>query len=822
MNKELRAAIISGELILFLGAGASKGCTTSAGERLSDGNQLAAHLASAGHFDYAGEPLDEVYAAVRAKLGARLDPIIEALFRLTNPSSEYLALASYAWRRIYTLNIDDALETAIRRKHIQNLHIRMLGDPVVDQAPFFDRLDLVKLNGSADQLRNGIIFSPSEYAKATARPLPWYEQCASDFVRFPVLFIGTKLNEPLLKFHIERYKTVTGSSPGKSYVITPTATALQQQALAVYNIEHISGTLSDFVAWLQTQFSKPLTPPDLALASIPQLAEFMKSQNAWKYASLFDHVTPVKKTTLNTTGKPSLSATIQNFYKGYRPTWDDIVNEIPARLDVFRLAMNVIASHRQSNTIIPLIGPAGSGKTTLLMQLCLELANEKDCESFYIEQPIDDLRSTLEAIERSSKASLIIIGLDNIDFMSDQLKEIFSAGRLQRTMIIGAERENIWKRKTQLRLGGFSTERITVDQFTKTDAERILEKLERYGSWTRLGQLSPTQRVTELVVRAQQQLLIALLEATFGLGYGQIIASDFSTLTTEEEKLCFLVVGLITDRKQDAPVGLVDRALSRLGILNREIMVSSHLAGIVINRAGKLAVRHPIYVRYILDNLVDPSLTLRALTALLEAFGQYESPVIKNVNKQEGTIYKGLINHAFLRDVLKGHKDLVLALYRSIEKKYEQDGLYWLQYGLALRDFDEQQEALEKLRTARQAYPMEHTLHALGQQLLIVANHCTDKQTAFTWADEAKEILEGLDKVIDSDDTFPIVTLAEGYTKVVRQQRSEDEARKAAADFAKRLKPRMTQLTADDRLRKAYENMFRYAATGTWVEPDPA
>lgn len=269
MNNELHVAIKKGELILFLGAGASKGCTTRIGAKLLDGAALAKHLAEIGQYDYADEPLDEVYGAVRAKLGSRLDHVLEGLFRDTQPSPEYLALASFAWRRIYTLNVDDALENAIRRQRVQNLHVRVLGDPVADQDNFFDRLDLIKLNGSIDQLRHGIIFSASEYAKATARPLPWYEQCASDFVRSPILFIGTKLSEPLLKFHIERYKNVTGKSPGRSYVITPSATPLQKQALLDYNIEHIAGTLADFVEWLKSSFPTPLKPLDLALESIP-------------------------------------------------------------------------------------------------------------------------------------------------------------------------------------------------------------------------------------------------------------------------------------------------------------------------------------------------------------------------------------------------------------------------------------------------------------------------------------------------------------------------------------------------------------------------
>jgi len=820
VNNDLKSAIRKGELILFLGAGASKGCSTRSNTPLLDGLSLAAHLASLGDFEYSNEPLDEVYAGVRAKLGYRLDANLEELFRDTKPSPEYLDIAGFAWRRIYTLNIDDALETALRRTRVQNIHVQLSHLPIIDQDNMFGRLDVVKLNGSADRLDSGVIFSASEYATATARTLPWYEQCGSDFVRHPILFIGTKVNEPLLKFQIERYKGITGRTPGRSYVITPSATEFQKQALSDYNIVHISGTLADFAAWLKKEFPQPLSPIDLAIESMPQLAELISSGNGRRYAALFDHVVPIKRSKLLGNKQSTRQFAISDFYKGFRPSWKDIVEEIPARLDILQKSITIVLSQFRASALLPIVGPAGSGKTTLLMQLCYDLSTTEGVDVFYINQPIDDLAETLEAIENSSSADKVIVGMDNIDFSSDQLKEVFGSKRLQKTMLLGAERENIWKKKTRNNLGAFSIGELVVDQFTRNDASRILAKLELFGSWTRLGQMSEKARISELVDRAQSQLLIALLEATFGLGYGQIIASDYSSLVNDEERLCFLIVGLVTDRKQDVPVALVDRALASIGINHGGKIIETSLAGIVVKREGKLCVRHPVYVRYILDNLVDPSLTTQALQALLAAFSQYESPVIKHVDKLQAIIYKGLINHSFLRDVLKGRRDLVLSLYKSLEKKFEQDGLFWLQYGLSLRDFKQQQESLEKLRIACQAYPMEHTRHALAQQLLIVGDTVADKLLALAYAEEAREILEDLDRTIESDDTFPVVTLAEGYTKVMRRHAGEEAARREAKFFAERLKARSDANPEDSRLRSSYERMFRFSVTGTWIDAD--
>ena len=102
MNKDIELSIKNGELVLFLGAGASRKCKTNSGDDLFDGRALAEELARRASMDYSDEDLEDVYGAVRDAMGARLDSILEELFRHVSPSDEYSALAEFAWRRIYT------------------------------------------------------------------------------------------------------------------------------------------------------------------------------------------------------------------------------------------------------------------------------------------------------------------------------------------------------------------------------------------------------------------------------------------------------------------------------------------------------------------------------------------------------------------------------------------------------------------------------------------------------------------------------------------------------------------------------------------------
>src|SRR5262245_31961717 len=131
MTPAIRSAIQSGNLILFLGAGASIGARNRLGEELIGSERLGAHLAERAGLEYQNELLPAVYAAARAALGSdQTERLLEGAFRHCRPSPDQLALARFPWRRIYTVNIDDSLEAAFREASHQNIAVRYRNDPI--------------------------------------------------------------------------------------------------------------------------------------------------------------------------------------------------------------------------------------------------------------------------------------------------------------------------------------------------------------------------------------------------------------------------------------------------------------------------------------------------------------------------------------------------------------------------------------------------------------------------------------------------------------------------------------------------------------------
>jgi hypothetical protein len=822
MNNEILQNIKGGELILFLGAGASYGCKTATKQPVPMAGDFASQMASAAGLPYEDEPLDQVYEAARGKLGVRLDALLNISFAHVTPSIDYDRLASYPWRRIYTLNIDDGLDKSLIRHSPQKVNKLGAADQIVDRDAFFETVEYIKLNGTIDRLKDGIIFSPSEYARATASHLPWYSQCASDFVRSPILFIGTQLNEPLLKFHIERYQLLNAESSGISYLICPNATHIQIESLKRYNIQYIKGTLQQFVQWLTAAIPAPPKPIEIARANIPQLNALLSENNPTAFVNLFDHITVVKRDRMPAAGSTGTSNTIRDFYKGFKPTWIDIVEGIPAELEILNQSVKRIREiDFSSKRLIPFLGPAGSGKTTLLMQLCWRLSNMAGWDVFFIDAEPNSLLSTLEAIEKSSPAARVLVALDNLEFHTDSLQFALASKRLTKTLLIGAEREGIWNRRGKHVLRDLYHPATYVRDFSETDASKILERLQKYGSWTRLGKMKESDRLRELLNRSKKQLLIALLEATLGRGFEKIIEDEYARIGSQDERLFLVTVALITDRRREAPISLIDRALDKMSILRRATAFASDLAGIVHQFNNTLTARHPVYAKYLIDRVIDPSLAAKSINGLLQAFADYQAPVIQHIKKSEAALYKSLINHKFLFEVLKGNREKIIQTYSDLEKRFERDGLFWLQYGLSLRDFDLHADALDKMRIACLAYPMPHTEHALAQQMLLVALEGTDSAIALGLAEEAKQLLEKLDDVIESDDTYPIVTLAEGMTDILRVHGSVADARLTAKKYATALERRARQNPEHIRLQAAYERLFRYASVGIWTPTAP-
>ncbi|MCP4330616.1 MAG: hypothetical protein GY791_19650 [Alphaproteobacteria bacterium] len=344
MLPEIRKAYLDGRTMLFLGAGASVGCVDPAGTELPMASDLAKELSSDMGWSYSDEPLSTVYSAINATNSARLQSYIRRRLTNSRPSAALSDIASFPWPRVYTLNIDDCFENAARKTSQQKLEIYFRNSPLEELDPIFHTLQLIKLNGSADKPEDGFIFSPQEYGEGSRRIPVWYKELAQNYSSYTFLFIGSRLHEPLLQHALAEMRSTLRRSPLRGYVVTPTATDIEKHHLEGLNLQHISGGIQDFASWMRQEFTGKLTGWDLAVARRPELRNIGQTLTD-KQKRALNSVILVSSESLPRTSVSEETGKIRDFYRGFKPKWVDILDDIPANITFIGNFIKTIEQH---------------------------------------------------------------------------------------------------------------------------------------------------------------------------------------------------------------------------------------------------------------------------------------------------------------------------------------------------------------------------------------------------------------------------------------------------------------------------------------------
>lgn len=829
MNEIIKKAFENGRLIILLGAGASFSSKTREYKNIPLAFELSTLLSEEVGLPYDGESLSEVYQAAVTIIGLpRVVEILSKYFKNTIPSEEYKSLIKLPLTRVYTLNIDDCFERAFNSVHSlsssRSLDIFRNNDPLKEVDQFFHRTDLIKLNGDILNPKDGFIFSEQEYAQGSSKEPLWYSELARDFSRNVFLFIGSKLKEPLMWHQIEKYKARTGLDTGFSYVLTPdTLSTIQELSLNNYKVKHIQGTMSDFIEWFNITYPNGYTPKQIITSQRPELQGLI--DNSFE-VSLFDKVMPVSISSLSLLDAREESG-IREFYKGFKPTWADIVLNIPADLIRTNKFKEIIINDYKYNNLGSLYlikGSAGSGKSTALKQIALSLSKETDYPVYYLDENKHDFLELIKLLDEKNENSPYFLCLERLGYFYRQLLEIFKIG--SKAIFIAAENSRILQKKLPNSFYQFIKRDIDLSEIEYADVPNILEKIEKYGSWLRLSRMSEQQRINELYKKSRQQLLIGLLEVTSGLGFHEIIKNDFISITDESERYLIVLAGIATLQNTVSSEITISRALESLKLNNDVEKLCNNLVDIVhLNRKYEISTRHRLYIENLFTQHISLDVIENAIIAYISAFTVYPFPIITHLNSSESMVYKYLVNAKSLLKLLNKEKGRILNVYQKFEKKLEQEGLFLMQYGLALRMFDEHKSAYQMLQQASIAYPNSaHIEHALAVQLLILCFN-SPKETAAYYLEKAVTILNTL-KQLPNDkffgeqvDSYPIKTLSEGHISVLEHLDRKDEAKIFARTYYEAI-DRLEKKDKTVQLTSTKEKLMKYVLNGTPITFD--
>lgn len=666
------------DTLLFTGAGFSRGARNLRDEPMPVGADLARLL---WPLCYPSEPFDEVskledlFDNARSRnVRALADLLHRALSVQPRSIPEYYAkLLSMPWYRVYTLNVDDL---AIATARVFSLGRRIVPLSAVSWAnrqpptATSDSLEVIHLNGVLEDGPDRVTFSPTQYAERLAGQEPLYAQCAAEVLVRPVVFIGTPLNESPLWQHLKLRKQGTRTRREfrrQSFIVTPTLDRARRDLLErEFHVKHLPMSVEEFTQELIAT-SKGVVEEGMAVLRTSVLTSSPRTE----IPLAFD-----------------LSAASQagqsDFLLGRTPTWGDIRDGVAAarecNVELRRLVASELAAAALERRTILLTGTAGAGKTTAAMQLALELG-ASGTKVGWIDASIDISPVHLRRCASSDEAPSVLI-IDEAERYGSELPAIVQdlALSTKAPVVIVAIRAGRGADRFQDRadMQGIRLVDYVMPNLADSDIEQLLSTLARHHRLGVLKGRAHSERIKAFKDVAGRQLIVALLEATSGRRFEELIISELEE-TSDDTRTLYSLVAVATAlrfglTKEELLLSVGDSSNATLGAidsLQRKFLIST-------DPSGELRVRHRVIADVLMKYLSAEGGLGGLVIGLAVAAATKVSPVTPYQHKHARRL-RSLINHDWLFTQV-GEK-ATRQLYDELESLTHHLHHYWLQRG---------------------------------------------------------------------------------------------------------------------------------------------
>ncbi len=585
----------------------------------------------------------------------------------------YAALLSLPWYSAYTLNVDD-LAVAVSRKHALRRHISPVSAlgwahrSVTDVSE--QVLPLVHLNGLLDEAPEGITFSPTQYAERLAGQEPLYAQCAAEVLSHPVIFIGTPLDESPLWQHIQmrrRGPRARREFRRESFIVTPSLDRPRIELLErEFHVTHIPLGVEEFATELLVAVQDAIDEGYAVLsASSRAVAERKEAPLAQDLAA----------------ASPTGSS---DYLLGRTPNWGDVRDGFAAERACDRALASLVAENLQrepnEREVVFVSGTAGGGKSSTILRLGLTVTAGGTSVA-WVDNSIDISPLNLRRfMERDNHPPLLVI--DDADRYGSELPSLIDeiARSHPRPAIVvsmrsGRGADKFLDRALQL---GLPVNEFHMPNLTDPDIAALLNVLDTHN---RLGVLKGRTRADQISAfreSAGRQLIVALLEATSGRRFEELIISEMQELSDDTRDLYAIAAVATALRfgmtRDELLLAIDDTSAATLGSI--DALQRRHLLVPLPN--GELRVRHRTIADVLMKALAEDGRLADVVTGLAIAAASKVGSTTRR-NHRHFRRLRTIINHDWLAYNIgvSGSKEL----FEELEPFLNWDHHYWLQRG---------------------------------------------------------------------------------------------------------------------------------------------
>jgi ABC-type dipeptide/oligopeptide/nickel transport system ATPase subunit len=801
-HKLLLEKILRGEVILFTGAGFSIGAKVRKDD-IPSSSELINKIISDLLEEKDSETISRIISrktfqqicqmAINKVTENVFNDFLVRTFKNTTPAKFHYRYNKINWKSIYTLNVDDIIETVYRDTDIEIQEYNTKIQPIEYVG---DRiLKYYKLHGSVNNKSEGFVFASTQYLnKLTLKDNSYnFIQFANSLYHDTVCMVGTNLNEIDLEVYIEKFNKGMATQLPKEKVFYINRTIYKEDIseLERKNIICIQETAESFID------------------KVIEYANLKKIELNENEATIGVRI--VKKidlnTKLNSLGFFQESNLLSNFdensilnhkpihfYTGFEPKWIDIISNSDAILINTEMIINDISDNNTFNIFL-LLGKSGNGKTTSLHRIINNYSSNSDFVviSHNQEKELNDETSKelSKTINRSDKKFILVFddGSWSFNFISNVYKDLDETKSV--SIVISSRIPEYYREMRNL--NNIPNSIYNFDEnICKENAKRIILKLKEKGYLGDLARFHTLDNQIEHflfnIKKEQNDLFTCLINSTEGAGHYSKLNRTIESNMLKKDNALFLVVLAIFDSFGSYPLPLqlffniFEKDIVNLRLIVEEcsdLLNHNHLEdyedlNFYVKPRGQFVtskIKLLFKKQFQDEDLFDIS---RKILVYLSTNFNINSQKSKNVYTQ--ITHSLLISKLYYKNFGIKDKEIFDDFYHSLIQNFNNNSDFWLQYAKMEMKLKGLASSKIHLEQAYALNPYSYKIkHAIGQWFIFSAYEQK------TWEDAKVEFEQGEEVMIEQvriNDVYPVHSYIDGFMLLHRKFRFELETKK--------------------------------------------
>jgi len=729
--RELQRIIDFEDPILFLGAGFSLGATTQNGRKFPTGKELKKYLitellkyeeTSTEYSDLIAFSLPEICDYCESeKSPAHLTDYLVREFQNAIPSNFHYLVSRFPWKKIYTTNIDDIIESCFSKENkellVQNFKRKSTVDPK-------NKIEFIKLHGCVKNPSEGLTFSIKSYLDSVILNRDYrFSSLSLDMHSESIIFVGHDFNDFNIDYYLKLYdNSGYQTSRGKLIFINPYPSIIFKSKIKQSGGIVIEWNSQQFFEFVNDHYSKKNTSP--AVNQFKSLTRFG-----------FERLKEIKEKLL------PIDKYESDLYFGFEPNWKDIYAEwdfqnidIIEKLNLF--LKNTIAKY---SGIFSIYGKGLSGKSTYLLRIGAFL----DSNGFEVWRFSGKYFNYFEFFKwirlNDDKTQFALIFDDTSYYYKDISRLINLLSSSQRLIVITTARFPLHIRSRYNIVDNKHYEYYIEPRINDIFSENIAKKLEEKGYLGSLKKIDSTLERSKYISE-KNDLVNILYEITFGKGFIKKLSENLTPLLSKDIISRDVLIALCIFEKLDLPF-LPKELISLLYGSESKKILETIEDYIKYNSKNDISLRTFFYSPSIFRSASKAKL-ISVIKNILQSLAPQLDDVHHNVWTQiESSLTKEKLLRKRLGLKTTDIKDMLYELKLDLSTSYN----YWIQLGIAEQMDAEYDKALNHFKQAEVINPGSYMVkNAIGRNFLKQANSINDIKLSSLLFSEGEKILLSL------------------------------------------------------------------------------